>query len=116
MNWQIIILISISVIIGSFGALLLKRGSKHFNIPYNFKGIIHLLKNYELILGLGMYGISSIFFIYALRLDELSLIYPLTSLSYVCVSLLSVYFLKEKMNVYKWMGIGFILIGVILIT
>lgn len=116
MNWTIAILITLSVITGSFGALLLKRGSKHFNIPYNFKGLIKLIKNYELTLGLLMYGISSIFFIITLRLGELSLIYPLTSLTYVFVCILSIYFLNEKMNKYKWAGIGFILLGVILIT
>jgi uncharacterized membrane protein len=62
-----------------------------------------------------LYGISTIFFILALRIGELSVVYPLTSITYIFITILSVYFLKEKMNQYKWLGILFIIVGVILV-
>jgi uncharacterized membrane protein len=71
--------------------------------------------NRKLMLGVLLYGLSTVFFIMALKLGELSVVYPLTSLSYIFVALLSLYFLKEKMNWYKWTGIGFIILGVILV-
>ncbi len=63
-----------------------------------------------------LYGVSAVIYVWALKYGRLSLLYPITSLSYVWVSLLSVKFLKENMNNYKWIGISLIILGVILIT
>ncbi len=116
MNYLIIALIFISAIMASVGAVFLKKGAKHFNLRVSRKFIFEMMKNYQLLIGIIMYALSSVFFILALRLGELSVVYPLTSLTYIFVCLLSIYFLNEKMNKYKWAGIAFILIGVVLIT
>lgn len=116
MKSLILLLVFISAIAASFGALFLKKGSKQFNLRVSRKFIYEILKNYSLLFGIGMYVLGTVFFIWALRLGELSMVYPLTSMTYILVCILSVYFLKEKMNMYKWIGIGFILTGVILVT
>jgi len=100
----------IGTIIGSFGALFLKIGSKDISI-----NIKKLIRNYKLILGFVFYGISSIFFIIALTGGELSVLYPLCAASYIWVCLLSMKFLDEKMNKLKWLGIITIIIGIIFI-
>ena len=97
-------------IIGSFGALYFKIGSKDFSI-----NIKKLIKNYKLILGFLFYGISSIFFVIALTGGELSVLYPFCAASYIWVCLLSMKFLDEKMNKLKWLGIITIIIGITLI-
>jgi len=107
---------SISIIFGAFGALFLKKGSTHFHINLSIKGIVAILKNYVLIIGVVLYGFSTVFFIFALRLGELSVVYPISSLTYVIINLISVYFLKEKMNIYKWSGICLIILGVALVN
>ena len=107
--WSIL-LVFIGTIIGSFGALYLKIGSKDFSI-----NIKKLIRNYKLILGFVFYGISSIFFIIALTGGELSVLYPLCAASYIWVCLLSMKFLNEKMNKLKWFGIITIIIGIIFI-
>lgn len=107
MKFEIILYIIIATWIGAFGALFLKKGSN-----FKFK---EFYKNYTLFFGLLLYGLSSILFIYTLRFGELSIIYPLTSLSYVWVICLSIWFLKEKITKRKWLGIIFIIIGVILL-
>jgi len=112
---MMLVLILVAAIIGSVGALFLKIGSAKFRIHFSIKGIVEILTNYKLMFGVLLYGLSSVFFIMALRLGELSVVYPLTSLSYIFVAFLSVYFLKEKMNWYKWAGIGFIILGVVLV-
>ena len=96
-----------ATIIGSFGALYLKIGSKTLSVD-----IKKLAKNYNLILGFLFYSISSIFFMVALRGGELSVLYPLCAASYIWVYLLSMKFLNEKMNTLKWMGITIIIIGI----
>ena len=62
-----------------------------------------------------MYAVGTILFIPALKGGDLSILYPFVALAYVWVSLLSVKFLGEKMNLVKWIGIALIIIGVSLI-
>jgi multidrug transporter EmrE-like cation transporter len=116
MNLSMLLLIFVSIIFSSVGALFLKKGSHHFHVHFSISGIINIFRNYPLIIGIFLYGLATIFFIFALRLGELSVVYPLSSLTYVLISLLSVYFLKEKMNSFKWAGICFIILGVILVN
>ncbi len=107
--WAIAV-VFFATIIGSFGSLLLKFGSEHFVLS-----VKKILTNYKVIIGLFMYVIASVLFIIALRSGELTVLYPMTSLSYIWVSFLSIKFLKEKMNSFKWLGIFAIVVGVILI-
>lgn len=103
-------LVVFATIIGAFGPIFMKRGSKKFRL--NFKDLI---TNYELMLGIGFYGLATILFVPALRGGDLSVLYPFISLSYIWVSLLSSRLVNEKMNKVKWLGILFIIIGVSLI-
>jgi undecaprenyl phosphate-alpha-L-ara4N flippase subunit ArnE len=104
-----IIVILIACIIGAFGAVLLKKGSKKFKI--NFK----LIKNKHLIMGMVLYAFSTLLFIPALKHGELSVIYPFVATVYIWVTLFSKRFLKEEINFYKWLGISLIILGVIFI-
>ena len=103
-------LVLFACVIGAFGALLLKIGSKKFS----FK-IKELIKNYKVIAGVALYGISSIIFIWALKYGDLSLLYPFSATTYIWVALFSIKFLKEEMNAWKWLGIAAIIAGVSLI-
>ena len=116
MKGIIIIYMLLSVILGAIGSILLKKGSAKVIFKFSITNFFELIKNYKIILGITLHLIATIFLILSLHLDKLSIIYPLTSLSYIVVCVLSIYFLKEKMNRYKWLGILFILIGVMLLT
>ncbi len=108
-TWAILLAI-LSGILGGVGVVLLKKGSKKFN----FK-IIQQFTNYYLILGVGSCGLGMIALLIAFKGGELSVLYPIISLQYIISVLLSVTFLKEKMNLFKWAGITAIIIGIILI-
>ena len=112
----IIILITISTFIGAIGSVFLKLGSERFRIRFSIIGVIDILKNWRIILGLFLYVTTTVFFIYCLKLGELSIVYPLTSLTYIFITILSAAILKEKINSYKLAGIFFIILGVILVT
>ena len=71
-----------------------------------------ILSNLPLFGGLACYGISTILLVLALRYGELSVLYPIIALTYVWVTILSVGFLGESMNVYKLVGLAFIVLGV----
>ena len=103
-------LIFIATWFGAFGSLFFKLGAK--DLTFNLK---KLIKNYKIIFGIILYGLGTIIFIPALKGGELSILYPLVSLSYIWATLLSIAILKEKMNKFKWLGIIIIIIGVILI-
>ena len=94
-------LVFIASIIGSVGALFLKLGAKKY-----YK---------KLFFGILFYIISTSIFVIALRGGEVSVLYPLVSLTYVWIALLSKRFLNEKMTKYKWLAISLIIIGVILV-
>ena len=100
-------LVILATLVGAFGPIMLKKASakKLFNIQ-------SLLKNYNLFAGILLYSLGTILFIPALKGGDLSVLYPFVALVYIWVSLLSVKFLGEKMNRFKWIGIALIIIGV----
>ncbi len=103
-------LVLIATLIGACGALFLKYGAERLTRKNKLTFF-----NSRLLVGVFFYGLSSVFFLYALKGGELSVLYPITSLSYVWISLLSIKMLGEKMNFFKWLGIAAILVGVTLI-
>lgn len=105
-----VLLVIFATFIGAFGALALKYGANKMTRQNKLSFI-----NRRLLLGVCLYGLSSVFFLIGLKNGELSVLYPITSLSYIWISLLSIKMLKEKMNFYKWLGIAAILVGVTLI-
>ena len=105
-----ILLTAFATLIGSVGALSLKFASR-----YVHRNPLMVLKRPILYVGILFYGISALIFVFALKFGDLSALYPVAALSYIWISLLSIKFLKEKMNDIKWFGILLILIGVVLI-
>jgi drug/metabolite transporter (DMT)-like permease len=71
-----------------------------------------LITDVPLIAGLAIYGLGAILMIIALKHGELSVLYPLISLSYVWVAILSVLLFHESMPVAKIAGICIIMAGV----
>jgi uncharacterized membrane protein len=71
-----------------------------------------ILTNYHLWAGLTLYGISTGLLILALRDGELSLLYPVISLTYVWVTLLSILVFRETVNIPKIAGVTIICLGV----
>ena len=62
--------------------------------------------NVPLIIGYGLYGLGAVLFTIALRDGELSVLYPVISLTYVWVAILSVPILHEKFDLYTWKGVS----------
>ena len=104
--WAIALVI-LATLIGAFGPILLKKASAK-----KLSSIKSLSKNYNLFGGVGLYAIGTVLFIPALKGGDLSVLYPFVALTYIWVSLLSVKFLGEKMNKFKWAGIILIIVGV----
>jgi len=104
-----IVIVTFGTILGSIGALFLKKSSD--SLSFNPLRLINL----NIILGFVFYAVSIIPFLLALKLADLSLLYPFVSLSYIWVTLISILVLKEKMNFFKFMGMFFIVFGLFFI-
>lgn len=76
---------------------------------------IHQMSLY-LIVGFILYGIGALVMIKAYKFGKLSVLQPIISLNYVISLILGVYILKEKINIYKVLGIIIIILGVLCIA
>lgn len=98
-----IVLVIIFTIIAAISQLFLKIGAKG-----NFI-------NLSILFGLILYGVGTLIFIIALKGGELSVLYPIISLGFVWVALISRYYLDENLSILQIIGIGSIIFGVSLL-
>ena len=110
-DWKIILLTALAAFIGSIGQLEFKRGAE--NLQFDIK---LLLTNYHLIIGVAVYAVSTVLYVYALNKGQLSILYPIIATSYIWTLLFSRIFLKEEISLTGWAGVFFILFGVTLIA
>ena len=101
-------IILFSTLLTSTAQLFYKFGAGKLSLD-----IISLITNYELIMGMVLYAIGGILLILSFRGGEVSVLYPIFATSYIWVSFLSIYFLGEIMNLYKWIGVAAIVIGIV---
>jgi drug/metabolite transporter (DMT)-like permease len=106
-----IVLILISSFVGSFGAVFLKLGAERMT-----GGILTMVKNYWLALGICLYLLSSVFFIMAVAQGDLTLLYPMVSLGYIWTLVWARIFFKEPFTMGKVAGLAIIVAGVALIN
>ena len=109
-TWAIFLMIFVTFLT-SIAQLFYKIGADR--LEFN---LISLITNYPLIIGICIYGIAALLFIFSLKHGEVSVLYPIIATSYIWVNLLSKYFLNESLNLYKWLGIIAIFAGVSLIS
>ncbi len=114
-------------LLASIAQVLIKTGANALNrIPSGtFTNVVMGSMNFQisaivlagltsvpLIGGLILYGIGAVMMVLALQHGELSVLYPVISLSYVWVAILSVVIFHEHMNVFRLAGISVIILGV----
>jgi len=88
---------------------LLKTGANRLKLSPSLAG---LLTDFPLIGGLALYGIGAVLVVLALRHGQLSVLYPVISLTNVWVAVISVVIFHEMMNPFKTAGIAVIITGV----
>lgn len=67
-------------------------------------------------LGVTVYALEFVLWFAALSRTQLSIAFPFTALGYVGVVLASRYILNERISLRRWVGIGTIVVGVVLVT
>jgi drug/metabolite transporter (DMT)-like permease len=104
-----LVLIVAFTLLAAAAQVLFKFGT---NRLLGHTSLVAIITDVPLIGGLVLYGLGAAMMILALRHGELSVLYPLISLSYVWVAILSVVIFGESMNPYKIGGICVIMAGV----
>jgi drug/metabolite transporter (DMT)-like permease len=107
-------LMIIDCIVGAFGALYMKKGAAKFSTQW--KKLLSNLKNKNLLIGLFLYIVSASLLVVLLKYNKLIFIYPLSSLTYIFIVILSSIMLNERITKYKMLAIALIVLGNIFIT
>ena len=113
------LILATSVLLAVTGQLLMKRGMVLFGtFPATqlLVKIIPMFMNPYVFFGFAAFGLSSLFWLIVLSRMELSLVYPLVSVSYVLVALFSYFVFKENVTMIRWIGVLVILAGVFLVS
>jgi drug/metabolite transporter (DMT)-like permease len=91
---------------------LIKLGANRLSHAGLVATMIGIFTIPQLFAGYCLYGIFTVLFVYALRHGELSVLYPLISLSYVWVTITAVLAFHESVNPFKIIGVAVIILGV----
>ncbi|MGC8479583.1 MAG: hypothetical protein ACP5M9_02860 [Candidatus Micrarchaeia archaeon] len=113
-EFYIIALTFIAAGIAAISQYILKRSVHKFE--FGIKGVISLIKNKYLILGIGIYLVSLIFYLVALSSGELSFVYPTFASTFIFIFLISHFKLNEKMNMHRLLGLIFIILGIFIVA
>ncbi len=113
-----IIIVIISVFVGAFGQIYFKKGmvsTKIIGMLNTIKSAVKVFSNPAVLLGLILYAISSILWLFAMTRLDISLMYPLTSLGYFITAIFASKMLGERVTSSRWIGISLIFLGSLLI-
>ena len=116
------LLISLVVLGGSAGDLLITRGMKQVGeiSTLNFGALLRIagraVTNRYVMTGISCMAVSYFSFLGALRLADLSLVLPATSVSFAITTIGARLFLKETISAARWTGILLVCLGVALIS
>lgn len=110
------IFILISIAFNVAGQTALKTGvNKLGALAFNFGSIFKAFTSPIVLGGLFLYLIGSVFWILALSHKDLSYAYPMLSLGYIAIILVSWGFLGEQLTLVRILGVMFISFGIILV-
>jgi multidrug transporter EmrE-like cation transporter len=108
---QSIALVFFCTLFGAAAQILIKQGANALSSG----SPLAMVTNLPLMTGYSLYGLSTILLVLALRDGELSILYPVISLTYVWVTMLSIALFKEVVNPWKVSGLTVVVLGVALI-
>lgn len=111
------LLVIFSVGMGVAGQLLMKQGMlAHPELRLQFGALISALTQPYVLLGFACYGVASLSWLFVLSRVPLSVAYPMLSLGYAAIALLSWHYFGETLTTTKLLGIGAIFLGVVLLS
>jgi drug/metabolite transporter (DMT)-like permease len=116
------LLIGLVVLGGSAGDVFITKGMKQLgeistlNARRLLRIFVSAITNKYVLIGVLFMAVSYFSFLGALRVADLSLVLPATSISFVITTIGARFFLKENISAARWAGILLVCIGVALIS
>ena len=98
-------------VIGSVGAVFLKSGALVLR-----SSLSSIVFNWRLALGITTYMLSSVLFVKGMSNGQLSVLFPMVSLGYICTLGWSRLFFHEVITRAKLIGIVLILMGIVCLS
>ncbi len=105
------LLVVVSSVFGSFGMVFFKAGANNLT-----GGIQNLIFNWRVLLGIGLYLLSSVFFVLAMKHGELSILYPLVSLGTIWTMVWARLFFGEAVTKQKIAAVMLIITGIVFLN
>jgi len=102
-----VLVVAGATVLSAAAQVLMKIGMNHFAWD-----LTAILTNVPLFAGYALYGLFTVLMVLALKQGELSLLYPVISLSYVWVTALSYFIFHDTLSPLKLTGIAAIMGGV----
>ncbi len=121
MTWLSFGLILTGVLLNAAAQLFLKAGTNTLGV-ISFSGAdwfgqaLRIGTNPHIIGGMFCYAFSLVVWIMALSRVPVSIAYPMLSIGYVVSAVAAFFLFGESLGLSRWMGIGFIIVGVYLVS
>jgi len=119
MNLQSFIIIFSSVFLSAVAQLSFKYGVSNTLVKADSHLIVNalsLLLSPFVLLGLSLYGVGTVLWLFALKQLDLSLAYPFVGMSFIFVLLFSSFFLQEAITLNRVLGTLVIIGGLVILS
>ena len=123
---KVLLILLAGLVFEAVGVVYLSAGMKQLNDSaadhprWNVTRVLHLVKsgatNKNILLGIAWEAVFFAVLCYLLTTRDVSLIWPLSALSFVFTGLAAKWFLKEDISALRWAGITLIVVGAGVIT
>jgi drug/metabolite transporter (DMT)-like permease len=118
-RWQVAFVAAALMVV--CGHLMIKAGLTALPVPAGATPSLWIrLEQISLqplvIMGLAIYGFGTLCWMAAVAQTEISLLYPLTSLNYILIALLSAFLFQETISWRRGSGLALIALGMVLLT
>lgn len=115
-------LILVSIVFAVAGQILLKSGMNQVAIVQTQQSVtpVQIVRTVvttpTIVAGFLCYGLGAIFWLIVLSRVDLSFAYPMLALMYVLIPLSARIFLHEEISAGRWLGIGVVIVGVMILA
>lgn len=108
------VLVLLGVSLSALGSIFLKAGAVRLTHDSGvYVAILQALLEWRLYLGVIMYVIPVLIWIYLLKKLDITYLQPLFSLVYVVTPIFAIFYLGESVPAHRWIGISIILVGIV---
>jgi drug/metabolite transporter (DMT)-like permease len=105
-----------SVLLAGCGHLMIKAGlnsaSSSAAHAMIFERLLIYFRQPLVLLGLCVYGLGTVMWVFAVSKHDISYVFPITGLNYVLVTLGGMFFFAEMIPARRWLGISVVIVGV----